>query len=755
MAILTVSSNKGTYRLEGLDCASCAGKIEDRLRRELDPEANISFATLTLTIDAKHETAAKEIIKSIEPGIVVLDAKTGNFTAKAVEGCEHGHCHDHDHSHGHTHRGTIDLWPLVGAGLLFVFGLIFQRRLAQTTYGIGEYLVFIPAYLLVGRGVIAAAVRNALRGQIFDENFLMTVATIGAFAIGNFPEAVGVMLFYYVGELLQDKAVARSRGSIQELLDIRPDIAHLMRGADSVDVNPSEVQIGDTILVRPGERIPLDGKVLEGESFVDTSALTGESVPQRTEPGQEVLAGMVNGSGVLQIQVTKAYGETALARILELVENAASRKAPTEQFITKFARYYTPAVVFSAAMIAIVPPLVVPGALFADWLHRALVLLVISCPCALVISIPLGYFGGIGGASRRGILVKGANHLEALADVDTVVFDKTGTLTEGVFQVQEITTAEGFAEEDVLRLAAQAEIYSSHPIALSILQAAQESGTYTAQVSIPEGEFQEIAGKGLKVLVDDGELLVGNDKLLKDHGVSFNISAHNGTTMVHVAKNRQYAGSIAISDSIKKDAPSALHNLWHLGVKETAMLSGDTQASAHRVGNGLGLKSIYAELLPHDKVTQMERLLSEKRSRGKLAFVGDGINDAPVLTRADVGIAMGGLGSDAAIEAADVVIMEDKLEKVGEAITMARYTRRVIIQNIAMAFGVKAIFIALGVVGAASLWEAVFADVGVAILAVLNSSRALRFKPKTQLQCDAACEYLGQSRQSEIFGASS
>ncbi|NMB24928.1 MAG: cadmium-translocating P-type ATPase [Firmicutes bacterium] len=738
------------YRLQGLDCAGCAAKIEASLQRELDPEASVSFATLTLMIDPSQIIAAQEIIDRIEPGVTIISPTEASTPSQrslsgvnATNGTHHGEQgHGHDHAHG-AQEG-VKLWPLISAGTLFSLGLIFRGQLASITNGWGEYLVFITAYLLVGRNVIITAIRNATRGQIFDENFLMTIATIGAFAIGNFPEAVGVMLFYYVGELLQDMAVTRSRGSIKELLDIRPDTAHLVTGTGSIDVNPMEVQIGDTILIRPGERVPLDGRIIEGESFVDTSALTGESVPRRVAPGKTILAGMINSSGLLQVQVTKAYGETALARILELVENAASRKAPTEQFITKFARYYTPAVVFSAALVAVVPPLILPGAIFRDWLHRALVLLVISCPCALVISIPLGYFGGIGGASRQGILVKGANYLEALADVDTVVFDKTGTLTEGVFEVQRILPADGFSPEAVLDLAAQAEVHSSHPIALSILQAAGDK-EFTE-----EGEFQEIPGKGMRIVVHGSEILVGNAKLLTSHGIDFAPPASQGATMVHVAKDRQYAGSITIADSIKTDAPNALHKLWHLNVKETAMLTGDALSTARQVGETLGIDTIRAELLPHDKVAEIESLLATKGTRGKLAFVGDGINDAPVLTRADVGIAMGGLGSDAAIEAADVVIMEDRLEKVGEAIEMARYTRRIIIQNIVMAFGVKAIFIILGIFGVATLWEAVFADVGVALLAVMNSTRALRFEPSSQQVCSSTCLY--KHRQAQMAG---
>ncbi len=725
-----------TYPLRHLDCANCAAKIEARLQKELDSNATISFATGTLSIDPTKVEAAQRVIDAIEPGVVIELSNRPQETASAA-GLGSGSIHSHQHS--------VKLWPLAIAGLLFVSGLIFKSELTNMAGGWAEYIVFVTAYLLVGNGVLRAAMRNALQGQFFDENFLMTIATLGAFAIGNLPEAVGVMLFYYVGELLQDIAVSRSRGSIQALLDIRPDTANLKTATGITEVSPNQVSIGDVILVRPGERIPLDGEVTDGESFVDTSALTGESVPQRVVPGKAVLAGMVNNSGLLQIRVTKTYSETSLARILELVEHAANRKAPTEQFITKFARYYTPSVVIGAALVAFLPPLFIPGAALRDWVHRALVLLVISCPCALVISIPLGYFGGIGGASRRGILVKGANYLEALADIDTVVFDKTGTLTEGIFEVQDIIPAPGFTPETVLHLAAQAEVHSAHPIALSILQASSiQNGL--AQ----EGQFQEIAGKGVRAKVGDADILVGNVSLLQSQDITFTPPADYGITMVHVAYNNEYAGSIAIADRIKPGAAATLHDLWHLGVEKTVMLTGDASATAHRVGGDLAIDAIHAELLPDEKVAHVEALLEEKRQgKGKLAFVGDGINDAPVLTRADVGIAMGGLGSDAAIEAADVVIMEDRLDKVSEAITIARYTRRIIIENILLAFAVKALFIGLGVLGVATLWEAVFADVGVALLAVFNSTRALRFQLAPKPIC--TCPTRPYPQQAKVF----
>ncbi|NLA58722.1 MAG: heavy metal translocating P-type ATPase [Firmicutes bacterium] len=745
-----------SYQLSGLDCANCAAKIEQRLQQELDPHASVNFAASTLRISSAKVTEAQRLIDAIEPGVVIHIDTVADSASHGV----HGKMAAHDHG-DHYLDAKAELWPLITAGVLFILGLVYRIQLAAIGWW-AEYGVFLAAYLLVGRGVISAALRNLTHGQVFDENFLMTIATIGAFAIGELPEAVGVMLFYYVGELLQDMAVSRSRRSIHALLSIRPDYANLRTEDGITTVEPGQVAVGSEIVVRPGEKIPLDGEILSGESFVDTSALTGESVPRRVSPGETVLAGMVNGSGLLEVKVTKGYGQTSLARILDLVENAASRKAPTEKLMTKLARYYTPAVVLAAVLIAVIPPLVLPDAAFRDWLHRALVLLVISCPCALVISIPLGYFGGIGGASRRGILVKGANFLDALVHIDTAVFDKTGTLTEGVFEVQKVVPAEGYSEETVLSLAAQAEIHSSHPIALSIVKAAVktapwikeaaagalDNGRIGAQVSRAyqnSGQYEEIAGKGIRARINGSEILVGSSSLLTENGISFTPPPMDGFTTAFVAAGGQFVGTIAIADRIKSDATSAISRLRRLGVNKTVMLSGDAYGPAQRVAQEVGIDEVYAELLPDGKVAKLEGLLAQGRQRGakrKLAYIGDGINDAPVLTRADVGIAMGGLGSDAAIEAADVVIMDDRPGKVAETIEIARYTRRIIIQNIVFAFGVKALFILLGIAGAATLWEAVFADVGVALLAVLNSARALRFQPEGQ---DSCCSLSGQA----------
>ncbi|MDI3281363.1 MAG: heavy metal translocating P-type ATPase, partial [Bacillota bacterium] len=579
------------------------------------------------------------------------------------------------------------------------------------------------AYFLVGGKVIRAAIRNVLHGRLFDENFLMTVATGGAIALRELPEAVGVMLFFAVGEFLQGRAIRRSRRSIQALLDIRPDYANLKVDGEVRRVSPREVQVGDLIVVRPGERIPLDGEVVDGLSSLDTSALTGEPLPRRAEPGTPVLAGMVNLTGLLTLRVTRDYTRSSLTRILELVEHARARKAPTEQFFTQFSRYYTPVVVAAALTVAVLPPLLLPGASFSTWVYRALVLLVISCPCALVVSIPLGYFGGIGGAARRGVLVKGANFLDALARPHTVVFDKTGTLTRGTFRVTQVAAQSGFSREEVLRLAAEAEAHSSHPIALSLRQAYGQK--------IEENRIQsytEVPGYGVKAVVEGRAILAGSSAFLQQEGVAHEPCDAEGTA-IYVAVDGTFAGCIAVSDELKPDAAAAVQRLKELGVQRIALLTGDDEAVAARVAARLGIDTFYARLLPEDKVSKVEELAAQmpggKQGRQRLVFVGDGINDAPVLARADVGVAMGGLGSDAAIEAADVVIMDDRPSRLATAVAAARRTRRIVLQNIALALVVKGAFIALGAVGMATMWEAVFADMGVALLAIFNSLRAL------------------------------
>ncbi|MGE5574007.1 MAG: heavy metal translocating P-type ATPase [Bacteroidota bacterium] len=614
------------------------------------------------------------------------------------------------------------LGAIVASGALLIIGLATERALHHSVYRLIEYPMFLAAYLLVGAKVVRTAVRNLVRGEVFDETFLMTVATLGAVLIHQLPEAVAVMLFYAVGEILQDAAVGRSRRAIGALLDIRPDVANVRVGEKVEALRPEDVEIGQIVLVRPGERIPLDGEVMEGSSFVDTSALTGEPTPHRVRPGEKVLAGMVNQGGVLDVRVERNSAESAVSRILNLVENAAARKAPTERFITRFARHYTPAVTLAALGVAVVPPLIVPEATFATWVYRALVLLVVSCPCALVISIPLGYFGGIGGASRHGILVKGANSLDALTSLHTVVFDKTGTLTKGVFRVTGAQVRNGYSREELLELAAVAETNSAHPIAKSILEAYGRP----VQADLVR-DYQEISGHGVKAIVGGKEVIAGNDRLMHRENIDHDSCDLRGT-VVYVAVNRVFAGYIIISDEVKPDAAEAVASLKKLGVKQAIMLTGDDEAVAREVAERTGMDSYFAELLPEEKVARLEEIKSAMAGRDgrKLAFVGDGINDAPVIARADVGIAMGGLGRDAAIEAADIVLMDDMPSRLVTAVRMARGTRAVVVQNVALAFGVKGAFILLGAIGVATMWEAVFADVGVALLATLNSARVLR-----------------------------
>ena len=571
----------------------------------------------------------------------------------------------------------------------------------------------------MGGKVVLSAIRNIFRGQVFDENFLMTVATLGAFAIGNHPEGVAVMIFYEIGELFQSYAVNRSRKSISSLMDIRADYANLIIDGKEKKVDPSEIKIDDIIVIKPGERVPLDGVVIEGNSSLDTSALTGESLPRNIELNDEILAGVINLTGVIRVKVTKEFGESTVSRILELVQNASSKKAQTEKFITKFARYYTPVVVLSAVALAIIPPLVVEGALFSDWVYRALIFLVVSCPCALVVSIPLGLFAGIGGASKNGVLIKGGNYLEALKDVETVVFDKTGTLTKGVFKVVKINT-NNIEEGELLRIAATGESFSNHPIAQSILKA------YGKEVDKSIiSNYEEISGNGIKVNIDNKEVLLGNYKLMNSNGIKYTNSQEIGT-VVHVVVDGEYKGNIVIADEVKEDSKEAIEMLKKIGVKKCVMLTGDNKKVAEKIAEELGLDEVYAELLPTDKVAMVEKLLKEKSEKGKLAFVGDGINDAPVLARADVGVAMGGIGSDAAIEAADVVLMRDNPSSLVDAIEIGRKTNRILWQNIIFSLGVKIAVLIPAAIGIANMWEGVFADVGVTLIAVLNSMRALR-----------------------------
>lgn len=578
--------------------------------------------------------------------------------------------------------------------------------------------LYIIGYLIVGGDIVLKAVKNIRKGQVFDENFLMTIATIGAFLLRSYEEGIAVMLFYQVGELFQSYAVSQSRKSISSLMAIRPDVATVLRDGEEVEVDPEEVAIGETIIVRPGEKVPLDGKVMDGISSLDTSALTGESVPREIFPGEEVISGCINISGILKISVSKEYGESTVAKILDLVENASSEKAPVENFITKFARVYTPIVVIGALLLAIVPPLFLAGHPFHVWIYRALTFLVISCPCALVISIPLSFFGGIGGASKIGVLIKGSNYLEALAKTEIVVFDKTGTLTKGTFNVTSIHPV-NIDEAELLKLTAYAENYSNHPISKSIIRAYGENIDRSAIK-----EIEEIPGHGVKAIVNDKTVYVGNAKLMKRIDVPYDETALLGT-IVHTVVDGVYAGYIQIADEVKEDAALAIQKLKNIGVKRTVMLTGDLNIIGQKVAKELNLDEAYTELLPADKVDQMERLMMGKSETGKLVFVGDGINDAPVLARADIGIAMGGLGSDAAIEAADVVIMTDEPSKISSAVKIAKKTLRICKQNIIFALGVKAIVLILGAAGFASMWAAVFADVGVSIIAIVNAIRAL------------------------------
>lgn len=611
--------------------------------------------------------------------------------------------------------------------------------------GVPELLqmaVFLTAYLLAGYKVLRKAVRNIIRGSVFDENFLMAVASIGAFCIGEYPEAVAVMLFYQVGECFEDFAVGKSRKSIADLMNIRPDFANLLEegaeGEDLREVDPEEVQVGQTILVRPGEKIPLDGIVLEGESMVDTAALTGESVPRDVASGSEILSGCINLNGVLKVQVTKPFGESTVSKILDLVENATMKKARTENFITRFAAVYTPVVVITAVALAVVPTLVVPGAVFSDWLYRALNFLVVSCPCALVISVPLSFFGGIGGASREGILVKGSSYLEIMADAKIAVMDKTGTLTRGVFDVVEIQPAEGFGELQLLEFAAAVESYSSHPISESLKRAWLQRGEAIDTDRLED--VREIAGHGVTALLDGKPVAAGNGKLMKQLEVEC-AAAEEAGTVVHVAVEGKYAGYILIADQLKPDAKKAIAQLRAKGVR-TVMLTGDSRTAGEAAAQELGMDEVYCELLPGDKVDKVEELLTglgasadgaasaEKKHRGRLIFVGDGINDAPVLARADVGIAMGGLGSDAAIEAADIVIMNDEPSKLALIMEFSRKTMKIVRQNIVFALGVKLLVLALSAVGYANMWMAVFADVGVSMIAIMNSFRAMKVTEK-------------------------
>ena len=691
------------YKLNNLDCASCASKIENSLSKLEEVKfVAVNFANSTMTIDTDNLEKVKAQIKKLEPEVVVEDLNADKTTISQSELVEN--------------KETI-IKAVLGLCLLII-GMVFENQIHNTPFHIGEYLVFGIGYLIVGWEVISSAFKNIIRGQFFDEKFLMTIATLGAFAIDQMPEAVAVMLFYVVGELFQDIAVNRSRKSIKALLEIKPEYANLVVDGESTKVSPESIQVADIIIVKPGEKIPLDGEVIDGDSFVDASALTGESVPRKKGKNDVVLSGTINQTGVLTIKVTKLFSESSVSKILELVENATSKKAETEKFITTFAKYYTPVVVISALLLAILPPLLFSGQTFSEWIYRALVVLVISCPCALVISIPLGYFGGIGSASRKGILVKGSNFLDALTQVTTVVFDKTGTLTKGEFKVSEVVTSNGFSKEEILEYAAYAETNSNHPVAKSISEAfAKDIEKQRIK------QVEEISGHGIKAVVDNKTVLAGNDKLLHKENIDHPVCNVDGT-VVHIAIDTVYAGYIIISDTLKADAIEAIEALRAKNI-QTVMLTGDNQFAAAAFAKKLNINKYFFELLPQDKVKHIENLILESNG-GKVAFVGDGINDTPVIARADIGIAMGALGSDAAIETADVVLMTDSPSKVATAIDVAKTTRNIVWQNIFFAMGVKLIFIILGVFGVATMWEAVFGDMGVALIAVFNAIRILK-----------------------------
>ena len=696
--------------LDGLNCSSCATKIE-KMSSEISgvDEVSLDIITKKLKVKLNEEdrlSAIKEeikgIVKRLEPDVVVIDKLDRTVDSKTLT---------HNHDNGEINRNQII--RLIVSGILFTLPLILGLK------GTPRLLTYVTSYFIVGHRVIERAVTNVIGGVPFDENFLMTIATIGAFAIGEYPEAVAVMLFYQVGEMFQDMAVNHSRKSISSLLDIRPDYANLEKDGEIVVVNPEEVHIGDYIIIRPGEKVPLDGFVIEGNSSLDTSNITGESLPKDVGVGDEVLSGVVNNQGLLKIQVNKEFSDSTVSKILDLVENASSKKAPTENFITKFARYYTPAVVFLALGIGIIPPLVMGGG-FSEWIYNACVFLVISCPCALVISIPLGFFGGIGGSSKSGILVKGGNYLEALTKVDTIVFDKTGTITKGTFTVTDIINYGDYSKEEILELAAYGESFSNHPIGKSIID---NFGKEINKEYIKS--YKEIPGKGIEVFIDGEKIILGNKSLFNDNNIEIEETESIGT-VVYIGTENNHIGTIIVSDELKDNVIEDMKRLKSLGIKETIMLSGDNEEVANEVGKKVGLDRIYGNLLPQDKVRIFEDIIGKKKDQSHVIFVGDGVNDAPVIARADVGIAMGGLGSDAAIEAADIVIMTDEIGKIGTAIKIARNTKKIVTQNIILALGLKIIILGLGAMGKATMWEAVFADVGVSVIAILNSIRALK-----------------------------
>ncbi len=719
------------FTLKGLDCPHCSAEIENDVSK-LDgvKEASVNLIKQTLTVVTDDYSGdlfedVNKIVHKHEPDVVV------------TEGEGHGehhshHHHDDDHCCGHDHEGHHDdddeqstktrIIRLIVGAVFFVVGFVLFKM--ESVSLCITLPILVAAYVILGYDVVLRAIKNILRGKVFDENFLMALSTVGAFAIGEYPEAVAVMLFYQIGEFFQDMAVDNSRKSISKLMDIRPDSANLMRDGELITVHPAEVNVGDVIIVKPGEKVPLDGEVIDGESSLDTCALTGESVPRTARVKDHVLSGCICQSGVLTVKVEKEFGESTASKILDLVENATSKKAPAENFISKFAHYYTPIVVVSALLLAIVPGIITGN--WSKWIYRGFVFLVISCPCALVISVPLTFFGGLGAASRRGILIKGSNYLEALNDLQNIVFDKTGTLTKGVFKVTGLSPANGFSDDDLLTYAAKAESFSNHPIAKSV---ACEYSLKTGKEIESENlsDYTEISGHGVSVIDDGKKILVGNTKLMESENVSFEESNTVGTK-IYVAVDGKFVGSLVISDEIKDDSKETIEKLHSLGVKKAIMLTGDNKTIAEAVAKKIGIDEYHADLLPQDKVDDLEKIMEEtaKNGSGKTAFVGDGINDAPVLARADIGIAMGALGSDAAIEAADVVLMTDEPSKLIDAASVAKATKKIVTQNIVFALGVKLVLLILGAVGIAGMWLAIFGDVGVMILAVLNAMRMLK-----------------------------
>ena len=704
--------NKEDIILGGLTCAHCAEVIGDRVQ-SIDGVKNshLNFVNkkLTLEIDSdinkdKVINSVIELIDSIEPGLDI-QVQNKSESAKEIKKVEKK-----------KDNSKKDLFKIIAGVLVFIFAFYQEATGIESRYSL---IVFIVSYILVGGDVLYKALKNIKNGRIFDENFLMTVATVGAISIGEPSEAVGVMLFYKIGEYLQELAVGKSRKSISDLMQIRPDVANLKVGNSLKVVDPEEVEIGDYIVVKPGEKVPLDGLVVEGNSMVDTSALTGESVLRTVNKGDELLSGFINKNALLTVQVTKDFSESTVSKILDMVENASSKKSKTENFISVFSRYYTPIVVTLAALLAILPPVFIKGALFSEWIHRGLIFLVVSCPCALVLSIPLSYFSGIGVASKHGILIKGSNYLEALRYVDTVVFDKTGTLTEGVFDVVKVKSV-GISEDELMKFASIAEANSNHPIAKSILK------YYDKQIDLNKIEgYEEIAAHGIKVKYENSTILAGNEKLMKANNIKIERSTEVGT-IVYVAVNNKFVGYIVIADKIKEDSKDAIKKIKEQGIKKTVMLTGDNKDVADSVAKRLKLDKVFSNLLPNEKVEKIEELYLSRSEKEKIAFVGDGINDAPVLARVDVGIAMGGLGSDAAIEAADIVIMTDEPSKIAQGIKISKKTYKIVWQNIIFALAVKLIVLILGAAGMASMWEAVFADVGVALIAVLNAMRIMK-----------------------------